>query len=116
MLAVWLLLCACQAPFSAARAENGRDFAGEYNLSGIVESNGTVNAILTVRIVNYSGHDILGARLLLTGSQTVIADNIGFANHGQQVIRTLSWFRHVNSSDGGPARRSPSSGAKSTVQ
>ena len=88
MLALWPLVCACVAPFSAVRAENGRDFAGEYTLSGIVESNGTVSATLTVRIANYSGHDIQGARLLLAGSGTAIADNIGFANHARQVIRT----------------------------
>lgn len=85
---VGLLLCACLAALPAVRAENGRDFAGEYALSGIVESNGTVTAMLTVRIFNYSGHDIQGARLLLAGSQTAIADNIDFANHARQVIRT----------------------------
>jgi hypothetical protein len=88
MFAVCFLLCACLSPFSAVRAENGRDFAGEYALSGIVESNGTVRAMLTVRIFNYSGQDIQGARLLLADAQTAIADNIGFANHARQVIRT----------------------------
>ena len=88
-----LLLCACLVlsavvPFTVARAENGRDFAGQYALSGVVESNGTVSAMLTLRIVNYSGHDIWGARVLLAGTRTVIADNIGFANHAHQVIRT----------------------------
>jgi hypothetical protein len=86
MLALWFLPCACLVPFSVVRAENGRDFAGEYTLSGIVESDGTVSAMLSVRIVNYSGHDIQGARLLLAGSQTAIADHISFANHARRVI------------------------------
>jgi hypothetical protein len=83
-----LLLCVCLTACSAAHAEHGREFAGQYALSGVVESNGTVSAMLTVRIVNYSGHDIRGARLQLAGSGMVIADNIGFANHTHRVIRT----------------------------
>ena len=71
----------------AVRAENGRDFAGRYMLSDVIRSNGTVSAMLTVRIVNYSGHDIRGARVLLAGSGTAIADNVGLANHASQAIR-----------------------------
>lgn len=90
MAAITLLFCACTAPFTVARAENGRDFAGQYQLSGVVESNGTVTAMLTVRIFNYSGQDIWGARVQLAGpQQTVIGDNIGFANHTHQVIRAV---------------------------
>jgi hypothetical protein len=87
ILGLFLSLFACLVPFSAARAEGDRDFAGEYTLAGVVESNGVVSVMLTVRIANYSGQDIRGARLLLGGSGTLIADNIGFANHARQTIR-----------------------------
>lgn len=87
IMGLFLLFCVSIAPFPSARAENGRDFAGRYTLANIVEVNGTVSAMLTVRIINYSGRDIQGARVLLAGSRTPIADNVGLANHANQTIR-----------------------------
>ena len=86
---MWLcLLCSVSlAPIPSAWAENGRDFAGQYTLTDVVSSNGAVSAMLTVRIVNYSGRDIQGARVLLAGTPTPIADNVGLANHANQWIR-----------------------------
>jgi hypothetical protein len=83
------VLCLAIWQLPSARAENGRDFAGQYVLSGPVVSNGTVTAMLTVRIFNFSGHNVLGARVLLAGSQTVLADGIGFNNHDRHVIHML---------------------------
>ena len=84
---VFCVVCLFFVLPTAVRAENGRDFAGQYTLSDVIKSNGSVNAMLTVRIVNYSGHDIQGARVVLAGLGTVIADNVGLANHASQAIR-----------------------------
>ncbi len=69
--------------------ENGRDFGGQYAVSNVVESDGTVSAMLTVRVMNHSGRDIQGARLLLHAGapETVLAENVGFANHAPKVVR-----------------------------
>jgi hypothetical protein len=85
LLSVSLMLC---VSLTAIKAENGRDFAGQYALSDVMESNGMVSATLTVRLHNYSGHDIQGARLLLHAGapETVLADNIALANHAHKVV------------------------------
>jgi len=88
ILGVCCLLLLCEAA-TLIRAENGRDFAGQYWLSDVVESNGLVSATLTVRLHNYSGSDIQAARLLLHAGApgTILADNIALANHAHQVVR-----------------------------
>lgn len=87
--AICLLICSFLFPFKIGRAEDGRDFAGQYAISNPVESNGTVTAALALRIVNYSGSDIQGARILTEVSGIVIAENVGFSNHTHFVIRTV---------------------------
>jgi hypothetical protein len=70
------------------KAENDRDFAGQYALSNVPESIGLVNATLTARLHNYSGHDLRGARLPHAGPpETVLADNVAYANHAYKAIR-----------------------------
>jgi hypothetical protein len=80
-----LLLCVA----ILVQAENGRDFAGQYAVSHVVENNGTVTATLTVRLINYSGRDLREAQLLLQGGalRKVLAEHIGFANHTHTVVR-----------------------------
>jgi hypothetical protein len=69
------------------RAEPGRDFTGQYVISGVIADHHTVNAMLTVRIVNHASHAVLGARVWLGGTGIVVADNLSFADQGSQVIR-----------------------------
>ena len=58
VLTVCILFGAWFVPSITVHAENGRDFAGQYTLSDVINSNGTVNAKLKVRVVNFSGRDL----------------------------------------------------------
>lgn len=59
-LAVLNLLVALGAP-----AENGRDFAGFYELGDAVDLGDQVAVHMTVRVYNYSGADVIDARIVL---------------------------------------------------
>jgi hypothetical protein len=75
-----------------ASAEGGRDFAGRYAISNIVESDHLASATLTVRFFNYTGADIKEAHLLLIDplghSETELAVNLRLGNHSHKKIRT----------------------------
>jgi len=87
MLALSVFFCAGFLTSVIVRGENGRDFTGQYVFSGVVANNHTVNAMLTVRIVNHAGHQITGARVWLGGTGMIVADNLSLAWHASQVIR-----------------------------
>lgn len=57
---VWM---ACASP----RAEEGRDFAGFYDVTNVVESAGNVYFTLSLQLFNYSGADVTGARVVIEG-------------------------------------------------
>ena len=89
LLSWWVLVCLSLA---VLLAENGRDFAGQYAISNVVENGETVNTTLTVRLINYSGRDIAGARLLLQADppaarETALATDLALANHTHKTIR-----------------------------
>jgi len=75
------------------QAEGGRDFAGRYAISNVVDNgDNTENATLTVRLFNYSGHDIAGARLLLLAGppgpvETEISAHLTLSNHTDQKVQ-----------------------------
>ena len=72
--------------------EGGRDFAGQYSTTNIVQSGETVNATLAVRLFNYSGRDVSGARLFLLPDapprdEVLLAVNLDLAYRSHGVIR-----------------------------
>jgi hypothetical protein len=84
-----LLLCGCLAMLPG---EGGRDFAGQYSIANVVESGETVNATFAVRLLNYSGRDVSGARLLLLQDappmhESLLAVNLDLAYRSHTVIR-----------------------------
>ena len=52
-------------------AEDGRDFAGTFEISHAVEAAGKVSLTLTVEVVNYSGDDVYHARVVIDESVNV---------------------------------------------
>lgn len=46
-------------------AEDGRDFAGLYDVTDVVEVGDQMSLTLTVRVFNFSGADVAGARVLV---------------------------------------------------
>ena len=72
--------------------EGGRDFAGQYSTTNVVESGETVNATLAVRLFNYSGRDVSGARLFLFSDappmrEVLLALNLDLAYRSHRAIR-----------------------------
>lgn len=58
----------------AARAEDGRDFAGHYDLADVIEGPDDVSLTLTLRIFNYSGVRIEAAEVEVVNSPVQSAD------------------------------------------
>jgi hypothetical protein len=61
-----ILLAVSIAP--GVRADDGRDFAGFYELTDVVDRGVDVSLTLTVRIFNYSGGDVTSARVIVDDS------------------------------------------------
>lgn len=86
LIAIGLLLS-----LAFLHAENGRDFAGQYALTNIVESADSVRATFTLRLGNYSGRNVAGARIFLEtgipGKSLLIGDNIAVENHSHNRLQ-----------------------------
>jgi hypothetical protein len=80
------------------RGENGRDFAGQYAVTNIVESADAVRATFTLRLGNYSGSNIAGARILLEtgepGKSFLLGENIAVENHSHNRIQVEIVLSH----------------------
>jgi len=71
--------------------EGGRDFAGQWAVGGVTQSNGSVSATLMVQLTNFSGRDVAGARIVLRTAKgdVVLAESAVLAYRARKGI-------HVN--------------------
>ena len=60
---VALALCLALATVGYLGAKDGRDFAGFYDISDVTDLGEEVKLTLTVRVFNYSGTDVFGAKI-----------------------------------------------------
>jgi hypothetical protein len=61
---ICLLLCAALTSL----AEDGRDFAGSYEVTNVTDLGADIRVTLTVRVFNYSGSDVSNAEVTLEDS------------------------------------------------
>jgi hypothetical protein len=67
-LVPFLVLTALLVASAVGRATDGRDFAGTYEITDVVESGDSVALTLAVRVINYSDTDVNGATVTLQDS------------------------------------------------
>ena len=63
-----ILVCLILLALGTAAAKDGRDFAGFYQVSEVVEFVEEFQVTLTVRVFNYSGADVNNATIMLEDS------------------------------------------------